>query len=465
VKRLALILALLAGALALQAPGPARATAELVGAADSQVKLEAGGGRLVRLSRPAATVFVADPKVADVHVKSPTLVYVIGKAPGATSLFAVDAKEQMIANLGIVVGFDEARLRGLLKSQAPDADVHVASDGGAVILTGNVRSEREGDDILRMAADFVRGSGKDADGRVINRLVLDAPDQINLQVKIVEVGRDATKELGVDWQSVAQNAAGAGLAIFTGRVPFLTTPPPAAPGQAAAPREVIPTVSGAGQVIASYHVAGKYDINAAIRALEQKNLITVLAQPNLTARSGETASFLAGGEFPIPVPQGLNQVTVQFKQFGVSLAFVATILDGGRISLNVKPEVSELSNNGAITLNNVTIPALTTRRAETTVDLASGQSFAIAGLMQNNATLSLSKYPGLGDVPVLGQLFRSKSFQRHESELVIIVTPYLVKPVSRPLATPLDHLADTQAAAPPPPVEAAQPAATPEKKG
>jgi len=145
---------------------------------------------------------------------------------------------------------------------------------------------------------------------------------------------------------------------------------------------------------------------------------------------------------------------------------VATILDGGRISLNVKPEVSELSSNGAITLNGVTIPALTTRRAETTVDLGSGQSFAIAGLMQNNATLNLSKYPGLGDVPVLGQLFRSKSFQRHESELVIIVTPYLVKPVSRPLATPLDHLEDAQglAAAPGPP-QAAEPAANPQKKG
>jgi len=460
VKRLALILALVAGGFALQAPSRAHATAELVGAADSEVKLEAGGGRLVRLSRPAATVFVADPKIADVHVKSPTLVYVIGKAPGATSLFAVDAKEQMIANLGITVGFDEARLRGLLKSQVPDADVQVASDGGAVVLTGKVRSERQGDDVLRIAADFVHGPEKDAGGKVINRLLLDAPDQINLQVKIVEVGRDATKELGIDWQSALAGAGGATLKVFTGQVPFLTTPTQQDPV-----RQVIAPPTGAGQVIAGY-THGLYDINAAIRALEQKNLITVLAQPNLTARSGETASFLAGGEFPVPVPQGLNQVTVQFKQFGVSLTFVATILDGGRISLNVKPEVSELSSNGAITLNGVTIPALTTRRAETTVDLGSGQSFAIAGLMQNNATLNLSKYPGLGDVPVLGQLFRSKSFQRHESELVIIVTPYLVKPVSRPLATPLDHLEDAQGlAAAPGPLQAAEPAATPQKKG
>lgn len=461
-RRLAIIPALLAFGFGLQAPRPAHATAELVGGADAEVKLEAGGGRLVRLSRPASTVFVADPKIADVHVKSPTLVYVVGKVPGATSLFAIDGKEQMIANLAILVGFDEGRLRGLLKSQAPEADVQVASAGDAVVLTGKVRSEREGDDLLRIAAEFVHGPDKDATGRVINRLMLEAPDQINLQVKIAEVGRDATRELGFDWQSVIDYGAKGALGIFTGSVPFLTTPTAQQPI-----RQVISPADGAGMVIAGLHAGsaqtGNYrDINTAIRALEQKNLITVLAQPNLTARSGEVASFLAGGEFPIPVPQGLNQVTVQFKQFGVSLSFVATILDGGRISLNVKPEVSELSNNGAITLNNVTIPALTTRRAETTVDLGSGQSFAIAGLMQNNITQSLSKYPGLGDLPVLGQLFRSKKFQRNESELVIIVTPYLVKPVSRPLATPLDHLADTQAPTSPAPV---QPAAAPEKKG
>ena len=462
-KRLAMILALLIAGFAAQAPSRAHATAQLVGGADAELRLEAGGGRLVRLSRPATTVFVADPKIADVHVKSPTLVYVVGKAPGGTSLFAVDSKEQMIANLGIVVGFDEGRLRELLKSQVPGAEVQVSSAGDAVVLSGRVRSERDGDDLLRIAGEFVRGTDKDATGKVINRLVLDAPDQVNLQVKIAEVSRDATKELGFDWQSAIDYGSKGALSIFTGRVPFLTTP------TKDVGREVIVPADGAGLVIGGLHAGSvatnnARDINTAIRALEEKNLVTVLAQPNLTARSGETASFLAGGEFPIPVPQGLNQVTVQFKQFGVSLAFVATILDGGRISLNVKPEVSELSNNGAITLNSVTIPALTTRRAETTVDLASGQSFAIAGLMQNNIAQNLSRYPGLGDVPVLGQLFRSKKFQRNESELVIIVTPYLVKPVSRPLATPLDHLADTEGPTPaPPPPQPAQAALAPSK--
>jgi pilus assembly protein CpaC len=184
------------------------------------------------------------------------------------------------------------------------------------------------------------------------------------------------------------------------------------------------------------------DVNVLVDALAQKDLVTVLAEPNLTALSGEPASFLAGGEYPIPVPQGgaSNQVTIEYKKYGVSLDFVATILDGGRITLNVRPEVSQLSTAGAITFNGITVPALTTRKAETTVDLASGQSFAIAGLLQNTGAQDVHKFPGLGDVPVLGALFRSKDFQKNESELVIIVTPYLVKPVSQKLATPLDLL-------------------------
>ena len=175
--------------------------------------------------------------------------------------------------------------------------------------------------------------------------------------------------------------------------------------------------------------------------------MTVLAEPNLTAISGAQASFLAGGEFPIPVPQGLNVTTIDYKKFGVSLGFVATITDGGRINLAVKPEVSELSNVGAVTLNGVTVPALTTRRTETTVDLASGQSFAIAGLLQNNVTQSIQKFPALGNVPVLGALFRSDRFERNESELVVIVTPYIVHPSrGKELLAPTDgYVAPTDA--------------------
>jgi pilus assembly protein CpaC len=176
--------------------------------------------------------------------------------------------------------------------------------------------------------------------------------------------------------------------------------------------------------------AGRTDVNVLLDALENQGLVTVLAEPNLSAISGEPASFLAGGEFPIPVPQGNNTISIDFKKFGVSLNFVATIASGNRINLHVQPEVSELSSSGAIQISGINVPALTTRRAETTIELSSGQSFAVAGLLQNNVNQNINKFPWLGDVPVLGTLFRSNSFQRGETELVIIVTPYIVRPTT-----------------------------------
>jgi pilus assembly protein CpaC len=183
------------------------------------------------------------------------------------------------------------------------------------------------------------------------------------------------------------------------------------------------------------------DINGLVDALNNEGLVSILAEPNLTAVSGEQATFLAGGEFPILVPDSDGRVTISFKQFGVSLAFKPTLMGDNHISLKVNPEVSQLSDTGAVNLNGFTVPALTTRRAQTTVELGSGQSFVIAGLLQNNLTHDLSKLPGLGELPVLGPLFRSDRFRRNESELVIIVTPYIVRPVSAPmLAAPTDGL-------------------------
>jgi pilus assembly protein CpaC len=451
------ILAALAAVAALAGawlPARAHAAAEVVAGAETALKLEAGKGRLIRLSRPAATVFIAEPKIADVQVKSATLVYVIGKAPGSTSLFAIDKQEQMIANLAVNVGMDEGRLRDMLRAQSPASQVQVASAGDALILTGKVASAAEGEDVLRIASQFLQGDAKDRAGRLVNRLTIEAPNHINQRVPIAEGSREASQQLGFNWESLVRVGDDGGILGWATGTDIVKEGgkierPPGNLGAVVA-RLVNP-------------LTGK-DINLLIDALAAKNQVTILAEPNLTAVSGETASFLAGGEFPIPVPQGLNQTTVQFKQFGVSLSFVATILDGGRISLNVRPEVSQLASSGSINVGGVTIPALTTRRAETTDDQGSGQSFAIAGLLQNNVTRELQKLPGVGDVPVLGELFRSKRFQRNESELVIIVTPYLVKPVSRRLATPLDREATPGVAPPPPPANAA--AETPsEKKG
>lgn len=465
-------LALAAFAVVAQAPAPAHAAAEVVAGGESELALEVGKGRLIRLSRPAATVFIADPKIADVQVKSPTLVYAIGKAPGATSFYALDAREQMIANLSVNVGFDEGRLAAMIRDQAPGAQVQVASANGALILTGQVSSPAEGEDVLRLAALFVQGEEKDAAGRIINRLTVDAPNQINLRVKIAEVSRDATQQLGFNWESLTNIGPKGVLGWATGADILQTITQDGGGnggggggqnpgGGLGGGTNIVRPPGGAGAIFGGYSDAGT-NVNVLIEAMEQKNLVTVLAEPNLTAVSGEPASFLAGGEYPIPVPSGLNQVTIDYKQFGVSLQFVATILDNGRVSLNVRPEVSQLSDAGAISINGIRVPALTTRRAETTVDLASGQSFAIAGLLQNNVSRDLRKLPGAGDVPILGQLFRSKRFQRNESELVIIVTPYLVKPVSQRLAAPTDrtHGVAPAAASTPAPQAKAEPAET-----
>jgi pilus assembly protein CpaC len=257
-----------------------------------------------------------------------------------------------------------------------------------------------------------------------------APNQVNLRVRIAEVSRDIIKQFGVNW-----GAGGAGPGHFA--FGLATGTGSLAPASGVGFQPSVSQVSGANELAAAFMTHG-VDLNVLIDALDSEGLVTVLAEPNLTAISGAPASFLAGGEFPIPVPQGLNVTTIDYKKFGVSLSFVATITDGGRINLVVKPEVSELSTDGAITLNDITVPSLTTRRTETTVDLASGQSFAIAGLLQNNVTQNIQKFPGLGSVPVLGALFRSDKFERNESELVVIVTPYIVSPTTKKLMSPTD---------------------------
>jgi pilus assembly protein CpaC len=264
-----------------------------------------------------------------------------------------------------------------------------------------------------------------------NRLVMNlgvaAPSQVHLRVRVAEVSRDVLKQFGINWDAVFSTGRFA-FGLATGVNPVATAGGVLVRNNA--------TDSLFGQI-----VSGNWDINGLIDALDNEGMIKILAEPNLTALSGKTATFLAGGEFPVLVPEGEDRIVIQFKEFGVSLAFTPTIVGRDRISLKVKPEVSQLSNTGAVEVQGFTVPALTTRRAETTVELGGGQSFAVAGLLQNNITHDIRKFPGLGDVPVLGTLFRSDSFRREETELVIIVTPYIVRPVSASmLAAPTDGL-------------------------
>jgi pilus assembly protein CpaC len=408
------------------------AGAQVVGPATSQFALEIGKGSLIRFDGPAASVFIADPKVADVEVKSPTLVYVVGKAPGQTTLFAVDEHDHVLANVSVAVHYNETQLRQDLKRLLPNSNIAISTTNNALVLSGTVGSAAEGESAKSIAARFV----PDQD-HILNTMMVDAPNQVNLRVRICEVSRDVVKAFGFNW-GAAGTPGHFRFGLATGNA--LTTT------GASGMTQLLTRQNGVDNLLAGF-TAGNVSFDVLIDALDNEGLVTVLAEPNLTAISGVQASFLAGGEFPIPVPQGLNVTTIDFKKFGVSLAFVATITDGGRINLAVKPEVSELSSVGAVELNGVTVPSLTTRRTETTVDLASGQSFAIAGLLQNNVTQNIKKFPGLGNVPVLGALFRSDKFERNESELVIIVTPYIVRPVSdKRLIAPTDgYVAPTDA--------------------
>jgi pilus assembly protein CpaC len=407
-------------ALAFDVVMPASAQ-EQVAVTGAKIQIERNEGTLLRIDQPAASVFVANPEIADVAVKSPRLIYVLGKKPGETTLYVVDENEKVLLSSTVVVAHNLSRLTEELHRVVPDGDVVPHSVDAGIVLDGAVATAAEAEDARRLTTRFL-GQGEE----VIDHLAITAANQVNLRVRVAEVSRSVVKQLGIDW-NMAISDAGFAFGMVT----------PAFAGNILKLNSVAQTATG---FPVSYS-NGAVDLNALIDALSTEGLVSVLAEPNLTALSGETASFLAGGEFPIPVPQSDNSsaITVTFKKFGVSLAFTPTLLGDRRISLRVAPEVSAITNDGAVKLGDFVIPALTTRRAETTVELASGQSFAIAGLIQNNQRVDADKIPGLGDIPILGDLFKSDKFQRQESELVILVTPYIVQPVSAPrLAAPTD---------------------------
>jgi len=403
------------------------------------VSVEVGGGQLVTLPRAASTVFAADPRVARVQAASPTTLFVSGVARGRTVVVATAADGSEIATYEVVVGGPAgppsaagprpggtgaqgpaaaAAIEAAIRAAIPRASVSVRRVQGGIVLSGEVPTPSD----AQMAIGIVR-NGLGENERVFDQLRTQGVMQVNLRVRVAEVSRVVTRELGFNWQVLGSS----GNFAFG----FLT-------GGLAGGGIGRPIAGTANSLLGVGYSGGSWDVNLLIDALAQDQLISILAEPNLTAQSGETASFLAGGEFPVPVATQNDQVTIEFKQFGVSLAFVPTVIDNGRISLRVRPEVSELTEDGAISLpvagGVVRIPALRVRRAETTVELGSGQSFAIAGLLQDGARMTGSGFPYISELPVIGALFRSDRFRRNETELVIIITPYLVQPVADPRA-------------------------------
>jgi pilus assembly protein CpaC len=378
------------------------------------VTMESGSGQVLTLPSAASNVFVADPRVAEVRPASPNTLFVFGVGPGHTTIAAMDQDGHAVSQFEVTVHpsmYAAAEAEAVVARLLPGTRIHVTPQARGVLLTGNVSSPAE----AARAVSILKGY-LPKDDPIENQMAVQSSIQVNLRVRIVEMQRNVTRALGIDWQSMGTYGK---FATVTG-------------------------LGGLGTTAVGQLSGGTKDFNGIISALANDNLLRVLAEPNMTVLSGQPGSFLAGGEFPIPVATtpatggGVPTISVTFKKYGISLDVVPTVLSDGRINLHVAPEVSQLSTTGAVTLSDgsggtaLSIPGLVTRRTETTVELGSGQSFALAGLLQDNVTQQTSGLPYLSDVPVLGSLFRSTSFQRNETELVILVTPYIVRPVDDP---------------------------------
>jgi pilus assembly protein CpaC len=437
------IAAVLAASVTATMPGPALAQSTAVRASED-LSLSVGTGRMVRLDSPITDLFVANDAIADVQVRSANQIYVFGKTAGETTVFATDRSGRTIYSANVRVGSNIGSIDELLRMAMPDARIQARTLSGMVLLTGTVAGPEDVEEASRIVQAYV-GTGT----QVISRLKTATPLQVMLQVKIAEVNRSMARNIGVNLLTRDQTG-GFSFGIFQGRdvgtiedVVSGTLIDPATGNPQVVGTEITRIAPAVGTALTGFGKLFGMDVLGALDLNENTGLVTTLAEPNLTALSGETASFLAGGEFPV-VTSSTNGVTVEYKSYGVSLAFTPVVLEGGRISMRVRPEVSQLTTQGAVRINNIDIPALTTRRAETTVELGSGQSFMIGGLLQNGGNNSIDKAPFLGSLPILGALFRSKSYRRNETELVIIVTPYLVRPVNASqIALPTDGFRST----------------------
>ncbi|MEZ6022539.1 MAG: type II and III secretion system protein family protein [Hyphomonadaceae bacterium] len=477
------------------------------GAQSASIVLPFGKSAIIDLPADARDILVSNPQIADATVRTARRAYVIGRALGQTNIFFFDGAGRQIANVDIRVEPDVAPLNDLLRRHAPDSNITAEATNASVVLSGTARSAAESDRAYQLALTFLgigggpgAGSGSAPGGthspgntspggttpRVINLIQVQGSEQVLVRVRVVEMSRTLVRQLGInanyseminqligedDFLNIATRngfsvngqvlgglSAAGGVATNILRpdgyaYPGATVDPTISTGQAGvAGYEFDPTTGQ--ETWGPAHVESARRTDATIEAFERAGLLRVLAEPNLTAISGEAARFLAGGEFPVPVSSDDGQISVEFKPFGVGLAFTPVVMSGGRISLKVSTEVSELTNEGSIAtgdtpirnadgtttvIRGITIPALQVRRAETTLEMSSGSSIVLAGLIQERTRHAVEGIPGVMNTPVLGSLFRSRDFVNNETELVIIVTPYLVRPTSPDqLRTPAD---------------------------
>lgn len=382
----------------------------------ANVALPVNKSKVLRIASPFKELMVGNQDVADVLAMSDRTIYVLGKSVGSTSLLVYGSRRNLLAVLDLQVTPDTQGLKYDLFNLMPEQNINVRGSAEGIVLSGRVRNSL----MAKQAQDLAERYAPD---NVSNFLSVEQSQQVMLTVRFAEVKRSVAKQLGLNSDVFLNNGGGEFMTMMSG----ILSP------------EAFASVFGR-------FITGDYTIDVWLDALEDKGVMTTLAEPTLIALSGEEASFLAGGEFPIPVAQQIDaegriKTTVEFKQFGVSLRFKPTVI-GDLISLQVAPEVSALDEQGGVEFEGLRIPGLVTRRALTTVELRDGQSFAIAGLLQSEFRDSIQQFPGLGDIPILGALLRSTDYLKSETELVIIVTPHLVKPVSSDaLSFPTDFMA------------------------
>ncbi|MEZ2332912.1 type II and III secretion system protein family protein [Mesorhizobium sp. RCC_202] len=412
----------LLGAIALAMPlvvaglaAPARASNDVIYVSATQnasIKVAKGKPKTIMTSAAFYQIVIGDPEIANVNPLTDKSFYVLGNNLGTTGIALFDQNKQLVGTIDVEVTLDTDQLASTIRASVPDAKIKVGSANGRVVLSGEADDAVAADKASKIASRF---SGNE---EVINSVNISSSQQVQLNVRFVEINRQAGQDLGAKYS--ANFAYGMG-----GRQ--VTLDPGTIPG------------AGNGEIIGSL-LSNGLSIDIAIKALEERGLARRLAEPNLIARSGQTASFLAGGEFPIPVSEDNGKISVSYKKYGVSLDFTPTVLKDGLVSLDIAPEVSSIDASASYNIGNISVPGFIVRRAKTSVDLKNGQSFMIAGLLQSQNDITTSRLPGLGKLPVLGPLFSSKSYQRRETDLVIIVTPYLVKPVdpSKRMVEPTD---------------------------
>lgn len=379
------------------------------GSGTTVVRVTKGKPQTVRIDRAFSEIVVGDPEIADVESLTDRSFYIRGDKIGTTGIALFDKSKALIGQMDIEVTYDATGLRKVLRNRLPKSKIRVSTANGSLVLSGSAKDAPSVVEAKAIAEKYGEN--------VLSSVRVTSAQQVQLEVRFIEAERNKSKELGIRWEVASKHfgsilgAAG----LVTTSVPF-------------------------GTVLGSILNNG-VSADALVSALEARGVARRLAEPNLVALSGHKASFLAGGEFPIPVARGdQGEVTVEFKKFGVGLEFTPTVLKDGIINLHIAPEVSEIDVANSVKYGDIEIPSLSVRRASTTVQLRDGQSFVMAGLLQNSNTVSRRQFPWLGDIPILGALFRSVSYRRKETDLVIIVTPRLVRPIApgRRIVTPLD---------------------------